>query len=35
LSCTDKFYLARVNNGGNRMVLGTPRSALLSANFKF
>jgi catecholate siderophore receptor len=32
---TDKFYLARVNNGGNRMVLGTPRSALLSANFKF
>ncbi|OUM03987.1 catecholate siderophore receptor Fiu [Variovorax sp. JS1663] len=32
---TDKFYLARVNNGGNRLVLGTPRSAVLSANFKF
>jgi catecholate siderophore receptor len=32
---TDKFYLARVNNGGNRLVLGTPRSALLTANFKF
>jgi catecholate siderophore receptor len=32
---TDKFYLARVNNAGNRLVLGTPRSALLSANFKF
>jgi catecholate siderophore receptor len=32
---TDKFYLARVNNAGNRLVLGTPRSALLTANFKF
>ncbi|VTU25905.1 TonB-dependent receptor Fiu [Variovorax sp. PBS-H4] len=32
---TDKFYLARVNNAGNRLVLGTPRSALLSANFRF
>ena len=31
----DKFYLARVNNGGNRLVMGTPRSANLSANFKF
>ncbi|RDI27307.1 catecholate siderophore receptor [Pseudacidovorax intermedius] len=31
----DKFYLARVNNGGNRLVMGTPRSALLSANFRF
>jgi catecholate siderophore receptor len=32
---SDKFYLARVNNGGNRLVLGTPRSATLTANFKF
>jgi catecholate siderophore receptor len=32
---TDKFYLARVNNAGNRLVMGTPRSALLTANFKF
>lgn len=32
---TDKFYLARVNNAGNRLVLGAPRSALLTANFKF
>jgi len=31
----DKFYLARVNNAGNRLVMGTPRSAQLSANFKF
>jgi len=31
----DKFYLARVNNAGNRLVIGTPRSALLTANFKF
>ena len=31
----DKFYLARVNNAGNRLVLGAPRSALLTANFKF
>ena len=31
----DKFYLARVNNAGNRLVMGTPRSGLLSANFKF
>ncbi len=32
---TDKFYLARVNNAGNRLVMGTPRSATLSANFRF
>lgn len=32
---TDKFYLARVNNAGNRYMLGTPRSALLTANVKF
>ncbi|WP_077000150.1 catecholate siderophore receptor Fiu [Variovorax sp. KK3] len=32
---SDKFYLARVNNAGNRLVMGTPRSAVLSANFKF
>jgi catecholate siderophore receptor len=32
---TDKFYLARVNNAGNRLTIGTPRSATLTANFKF
>jgi catecholate siderophore receptor len=32
---TDKFYLARVNNAGNRLTMGTPRSATLTANFKF
>ncbi|CAN7531995.1 catecholate siderophore receptor Fiu [Variovorax sp. LjRoot290] len=32
---TDKFYLARVNNAGNRLTVGTPRSATLTANFKF
>lgn len=32
---TDKAYLARVNNAGNRYIQGTPRSALLSANFRF
>ncbi len=31
----DKFYLARVNNAGNRYMLGAPRSALLTANVKF
>ncbi len=31
----DKFYLASLNNGGSRYTLGTPRSALLSANLKF
>ena len=32
---TDKFYLARVNNAGNRFMLGAPRSAMLTANIKF
>ncbi|MFT3780153.1 MAG: catecholate siderophore receptor Fiu [Ottowia sp.] len=32
---TNKFYLARVNNAGNRFVLGAPRSFLVTANFKF
>jgi catecholate siderophore receptor len=31
----DKFYLNSVNNGGGRYVLGTPRSALLTANLQF
>lgn len=32
---TDKFYVARLNNAGNRYTMGTPRSAVLSANFRF
>lgn len=32
---TDKFYLARVNNAGNRYTLGTPRSALVTASYRF
>lgn len=32
---TDKFYIARLNNAGNRFTLGTPRSFLLTANIKF
>jgi catecholate siderophore receptor len=31
----DKFYVASMNNAGNRYILGTPRYALLSANLKF
>ena len=31
----DKFYIARLNNAGNRYSMGTPRSAMLSANFRF
>jgi catecholate siderophore receptor len=31
----DKFYVASLNNAGNRYTLGTPRYALLSANLKF
>jgi catecholate siderophore receptor len=31
---TDKFYLASLNNGGSRFVLGTPRTFLLSAQFR-
>ena len=32
---TDKFYVASMNNAGNRYTLGAPRYALLSANLKF
>ncbi len=32
---TDKFYLASLNNGGSRFVLGTPRTILLSGTLKF
>ncbi|MFT3719521.1 catecholate siderophore receptor Fiu [Pseudorhodoferax sp.] len=32
---TDKFYLARVNNAGNRATVGTPRSAVLTAKLQF
>ena len=32
---TNKFYLARVNNAGNRFMLGAPRSFLVTANIKF
>lgn len=32
---TDKFYLASLNNGGSRFVLGQPRTILLSAQFKY
>jgi catecholate siderophore receptor len=31
----DKFYVASMNNAGNRYTLGTPRYALLSANLRF
>lgn len=31
----DKDYVARVNNGGGRYYPGVPRSAMLSANFRF
>jgi catecholate siderophore receptor len=32
---TDRFYLASVNNGGSRFVLGAPRTVLLSGTVKF
>ncbi|WP_341643479.1 catecholate siderophore receptor Fiu [Thauera sp. SDU_THAU2] len=32
---TDKKYVASMNNNGGRYTPGTPRSALLSANFQF
>jgi catecholate siderophore receptor len=31
----DKEYIALLNNGGSRLSLGAPRSATLTANFKF
>ncbi|AOS79007.1 TonB-dependent receptor [Hydrogenophaga sp. PBC] len=31
----DEEYLSVLNNGGSRLALGTPRSAMLTANFKF
>lgn len=31
----DEEYLMTVNNGGGRLALGSPRSATLTANFKF
>ncbi|MDR7094212.1 catecholate siderophore receptor Fiu [Hydrogenophaga laconesensis] len=31
----DKEYLSVLNNGGSRLALGAPRSAALTANFKF
>ena len=30
---TDRFYLASVNNGGSRFVLGAPRTVLLTVQF--
>ena len=32
---TDKFYLASLNNGGSRFVLGTPRTILMSGTVRF
>ena len=31
----NKFYVARMNNAGNRFTLGAPRSVTLTANLKF
>lgn len=31
----DKFYIARINNAGNRATIGTPRSAVLTASLRF
>ncbi len=31
----DKEYISTLNNGGGRMTLGQPRSAMLTANFQF
>jgi len=31
----DEEYISVLNNGGTRLSLGTPRSAMLTANFKF
>ena len=32
---TNKFYVARLNNAGNRYMLGAPRSVMLTGNIKF
>lgn len=32
---TDKFYVASMNNAGNRYTLGTPRSVMLAATVRF
>lgn len=32
---TDKFYIARINNAGNRATIGTPRAAVATATLKF
>jgi catecholate siderophore receptor len=32
---TDRFYLASVNNGGSRFLLGAPRTLLLSAQYRY
>lgn len=32
---TDKEYISTLNNGGGRMILGQPRSAALTLNYKF
>jgi catecholate siderophore receptor len=31
----DKFYIASLNNNGNRYIPGASRSAMLTANVKF
>ncbi|MNV91977.1 Catecholate siderophore receptor Fiu precursor [compost metagenome] len=31
----DKDYISTLNNGGGRVVLGQPRSAALTFNYKF
>ncbi|KQP35716.1 catecholate siderophore receptor Fiu [Pseudorhodoferax sp. Leaf274] len=31
----DKFYIARINNAGNRATIGTPRSAVVTAKLQF
>ena len=31
----DKDYISTLNNSGARATLGTPRSAMLTANFQF
>ncbi|MEC7121062.1 MAG: TonB-dependent siderophore receptor, partial [Pseudomonadota bacterium] len=31
----DEEYFSTLNNGGNRLVLGQPRSATLALNYKF